>query len=115
MDRVNNVTYKVNTEMKNGCKEIILRIYFLTYEDTLYCRASEAVDLSSALQQECVFSVLKGPQILLLLDRYGLVSHTIEIKLCLVTESRGFLFVCIHVWYLLRGETHMHMKRIKYF
>lgn len=43
------IYYKVNTKMKNGCKETILRIYFLTYEDTLYCRASEAVDLISAL------------------------------------------------------------------
>lgn len=49
IDRVINITYKVNTEMKNGCKETILRIYFLTYDDILYCRASEAVDLSSAL------------------------------------------------------------------
>lgn len=56
---VSNV--KVNTEIKNDCKETMLRIYFLTYEDTFYCRARETVDLSSALSQVCVFSVLKGP------------------------------------------------------
>lgn len=48
MDRVSNVTYKVNTEIKNGCKETMFRIYFLTYEDTFYCRAREAIDLSPA-------------------------------------------------------------------